>query len=209
MADLIVSSLLAGPLNLLITRCSCHLLKVQTSHWGECSCMWVYLIQTFSTSHTYKALFTHFKLLKHSSKTHFPKELSWLGNTCLLLLTAKYFVLHCLMLQLPANLLNPFQWVWQTHGPHPARARACMLKLLQSCATLCDPMDCNPLGSSVHGILQARILEWVAMPSSGSSWPRDWTHISYIYLQASGLTEFIPLLCTSAIWGQILFPCSP
>ena len=39
-------------------------------------------------------------------------------------------------------------------------------------------MDCSPPGSSVHGILQARILEWVAMPSSrGSSWPRDWTCI--------------------------------
>ena len=46
---------------------------------------------------------------------------------------------------------------------------------------LFDPMDCSPPGSSVHGILQARILEWVAMPSSrGSSWPRDRTCISYI-----------------------------
>ena len=44
-------------------------------------------------------------------------------------------------------------------------------KLLQSCLILCDPMDCSPPGSSVHGILQARILEWVAMPSSrGSSY---------------------------------------
>ena len=41
---------------------------------------------------------------------------------------------------------------------------------------LCDPMDCSPPGSSVHGILQARILEWAAMLSSrGSSWPRDQT----------------------------------
>ena len=39
-------------------------------------------------------------------------------------------------------------------------------KLLQSCPTLCDPTDCSPSGSSVHGILQARILESVAMPSS-------------------------------------------
>ena len=39
-------------------------------------------------------------------------------------------------------------------------------KSLQSCSTLCDPMDCCPPGSSVHGYLQARILEWVAMPSS-------------------------------------------
>ena len=47
------------------------------------------------------------------------------------------------------------------------------------CPTLCDPMECSLPGSSVHGILQARILEWVAMPSSrGSSWPRDWTCIS-------------------------------
>ena len=40
-------------------------------------------------------------------------------------------------------------------------------KSLQSCLTLCDPMDCSPPGSSVHGILQARILEWVAIPSPG------------------------------------------
>ena len=36
----------------------------------------------------------------------------------------------------------------------------------QSCPALCDPMACNPPGSSVHGILQARILKWIAMPSS-------------------------------------------
>ena len=41
------------------------------------------------------------------------------------------------------------------------------LKSLQSCLTLCDPMDCSPPGSSVHGILQARILEKVACPSPG------------------------------------------
>ena len=45
---------------------------------------------------------------------------------------------------------------------------------LQSCPALCNPMDCSPPGSSVHRILQARILEWVAMPSSkGSSQSRD------------------------------------
>ena len=54
-------------------------------------------------------------------------------------------------------------------------------ELLQSCPTLCDPMDYSPQGSSVHGILQTRILEWFAMPlSRGSSWPRDWTHVSCI-----------------------------
>ena len=43
------------------------------------------------------------------------------------------------------------------------------VKLLQSCLTLCEPMDCSLPGSSVHGILQARTLEWVAMPSSRGS----------------------------------------
>ena len=42
-------------------------------------------------------------------------------------------------------------------------------KLLQSCPTLCDPMDCSPPGSSAHGVIQARILKWVAMPSSRGS----------------------------------------
>ena len=47
-------------------------------------------------------------------------------------------------------------------------------KSFHSCLTLCDPMDCSLPGSSVHEILQARILEWVAMPSSrGSSLPKD------------------------------------
>ena len=48
----------------------------------------------------------------------------------------------------------------------------------QSYLTLCDPVDCSPSGSSVHGILQARILQWVAIPfSRGSSRPRDRTWI--------------------------------
>ena len=60
-------------------------------------------------------------------------------------------------------------------------------KLLQSCSTLCNPMDSSPPVSSVHGILQARILEWVAKPSSrGSSQPRDQTHISYVSCIAGG-----------------------
>ena len=49
----------------------------------------------------------------------------------------------------------------------------------QSSPSLCDPLDCSPPDSSVHGILQARILEWVAMSSSrGSSQPKDRTRVS-------------------------------
>ena len=53
-----------------------------------------------------------------------------------------------------------------------------LVLVAQSCLTLCDPMDCSPPGSSVHGILQARIL---AIPfSRGSFWLRDWTWVSCI-----------------------------
>ena len=56
-----------------------------------------------------------------------------------------------------------------------------MCSLTQSCLTLCDPMDCNLPDSSVYGILQARILEWITIPfSRGSSQPRDPTCVSCI-----------------------------
>ena len=52
------------------------------------------------------------------------------------------------------------------------------VKVTQLCLTLCDPMDCSPPGSSVHGILQLKILECVAISfSRASSWPRDWTRV--------------------------------
>ena len=52
----------------------------------------------------------------------------------------------------------------------------------QSCLSLCDPMDCGPPGSSVHGISQARILEWAAVSfSRGSSQPRDRIHRRILY----------------------------
>ena len=54
-------------------------------------------------------------------------------------------------------------------------------EVTQSCQTLCDPVDCSLPGSSLHGILQARVLEWVAISfSRGSSWPRDRTPVSHI-----------------------------
>ena len=71
----------------------------------------------------------------------------------------------------------------------------CVL-VAQSCPTLCDPMDCSPPGSTVHGILQARILEWVAIPfSRGSSWPRNQSWVSFI---AGG---FLTVWATREAWG--------
>ena len=62
---------------------------------------------------------------------------------------------------------------------------ACMhAKSFQSCSTLCDPMDCSSPGSCVHGILQARIPEWVVISfSRGSSQPRDRTWVSCVERQ--------------------------
>jgi len=79
-------------------------------------------------------------------------------------------------------------------------------KSLQACLTLCEPMNCmRPPGSSVYGILQT-ILEWVAMASSrGSSWPRDWTCVSYascigrwVYCQGM-FNRRIPMCCFSQV----------
>ena len=54
-------------------------------------------------------------------------------------------------------------------------------EVAQSCPTLCDPMDCSLIGSFVHGIFQARMLEWVAFSFSRRSFrPRDWTRVSLI-----------------------------
>ena len=65
-----------------------------------------------------------------------------------------------------------------------------------SCPTFCNPVDCSPLGSSVHGSLQAGILEWVAIPfSRGSSWPRDWTQVSWI------VGRFFTVWATRKPWG--------
>ena len=73
-------------------------------------------------------------------------------------------------------MLDAFSW-WGSNE----LAAAAATKSLQSCLTLCDPIDGSSLGSSVPGILQARTLEWVAISSSrGSSQPREWIHVSLI-----------------------------
>ena len=64
-----------------------------------------------------------------------------------------------------------------THITHTRVLHVC--SVVKSCLTLCDPVDYSSPGSSAHGISQARILEWVAISfSRGSSWSREWTHIS-------------------------------
>ena len=77
-----------------------------------------------------------------------------------------------------------------------------MYSVSQSCLNFYNPMECNLPSSSVHGILHARILEWVAISfSRGSFWPRNWTRVSCIgrwilYRWASG---------EAALWAAVLW----
>ena len=86
------------------------------------------------------------------------------------------------------------------------------VKLLQSCPTLGDAMDCSPPASSAHGILQARILKWVAVPSSkGSSWPRNPWLLHLLHWQAGSLPLEAQGLCVcihthTHIYIYIYFP---
>ena len=72
------------------------------------------------------------------------------------------------------------QWLKIQHSTHTYIFK-CLWVCAQSCLTLCDSLDCRLLGSSVHGIFQARIPEWVAIAfSRGTSRPRDRTRVSRI-----------------------------
>ena len=75
-------------------------------------------------------------------------------------------------------------------------------KLLHSCLSLFNPMHCSPPGSFVHGILQARILEWVVvLASRGSSQPRDRTQVSYASPALAG-----GFFTTGATWEVLNTP---
>ena len=91
-------------------------------------------------------------------------------------------------------------WWAAVYGVAQSRTWLKQLSSSSSSKTLCDPMDWSLPGSSVHGILQARILEWVALPfSRGSFLPRDWTWISCI----AGM--FITVWATREVYFQ---PCT-
>ena len=91
---------------------------------------------------------------------------------------------ECLFVFWLRDLSSPTREGTQAHGSESAESiteSEAKVVVAQSCLTLCDPMDCSPPGSSVHGILQARILEWVAISFwRRSSRPRDWTQVSWI-----------------------------
>ena len=85
--------------------------------------------------------------------------------------TATLLILDCLCCFTVAEGISAIFWAVSISRSEVA----------QSCTTLCDPIDCSLPGSSIPGIFQARILEWVAISfSRGSSWPRDRTQVSHI-----------------------------
>ena len=77
-----------------------------------------------------------------------------------------------------------------------------------SCVQLCDPMDCNLPGSSVDGIYQARILEWIPISfSQGSSQPRDWTRVSYVSCIAGRFLSLQSSTCWAIRKALYMFVC--
>ena len=96
--------------------------------------------------------------------------------------------------------LNLFFSQFLTYISSTLHGLRCMhAKSLQSCPTLCDSMNCSPPGSSVHGILQARILEWVAIPSSrGSSQGSNLHVLCLLHWQVDSLLA--PPRISHGIW---------
>ena len=98
----------------------------------------------------------------------------------------------CVYIYILPFLHRPFTYILYPHIYHYIYStiliytkymyiNSCCCLVAKPCPTLCDPMDCSLPGSSVHGISQARILEWVAIPFfRASSWSRDQTPISWI-----------------------------
>ena len=86
----------------------------------------------------------------------------------------------CLALWMNLFMKSTYHINW-TQSCSDALPQLVLVLVAQSCPVLCNPFDYIPLGFSVHGMLQARILEWVSLPfSRGSSQARDWTWVSHI-----------------------------
>ena len=121
---------------------------------------------------------------KESSLIHCPQPRSkssspWSTHTC---------PVACLRTSLDAHILSALPILRVC-----VCVCVCTRLVAHSCLTLWDPMDYSPPGSSVCGILQARTLEWVAMPSSrGSSQPRNQTRVSCLWNWQAGSLSLVP-----------------
>ena len=159
-----------------------------------------FLMENFSCTHC-QTTRTKFSFTIYLANDHFP-PLSWKGRVWYWLFWERvvetgwqslYFSFEKISL-LP-QMLYSF-WLCM-----------CAAKSLQSCPTLYNAMDCSPPGSSVHGILQARILERVAIPFSRvSSWPRGLNlgiepmSLCLLHWQVGSLWLLLLLSCFSRVW---------
>ena len=146
-----------------------------TSVWDECSCaiVWVFFGIAFLCDNKHRTFsllsLCVLGLVGRGSRGHWIVEVVII----FIVLTILYYdnLTHCLLNKIVRcmNMLSFFHYS-DTY-----------VTCAQLYLTLCHLMDCSLPGSSVHKILQARILEWVAISfSRGSSWPRDWTCISWV-----------------------------
>ena len=145
-----------------LSRCD-----VQASHSSDFSCCWAWALgtQVFSGSRAQAQYLWHMGLV---APRHVGSQIRGrIHVSCI----GRWILYHWVTREAPENLQS-VRW-----------ERLVMYKVLdtQSCLTPCDPLDCIPPDSSFHVILQARILEWVAIPfCRRSSWLRDRTWVSCI-----------------------------
>ena len=115
----------------------------------------------------------------------FFKGIECSGHDTMRLITRSQKKQYTIYLVFPLSLVHASLDLWAVMC-----VCACVCVCGQLCLTLCDPMDCSPQGSSVHGISQARILEWVAISfSRGSSWP---SLLHLLHWQTDSLPLFHP-----------------
>ena len=120
----------------------------------------------------------------------YPLQLSRVCSLCLCI--ALFCLVLCFVAAWPPWTLSCISSTQWDQGPisYPICTGA---KSLQACLTFCSPTQCSPPGTSVLGIFQARILEWVAMSSfRGSSWPRNQTCISFLLHWQAGFFTTVP-----------------
>ena len=103
-------------------------------------------------------------------------------------------------------------WVWNKITKQNVRGCGMHAKLLHLCLTLCNPLDCSLPSSSVHGILQARILEWVVTSSSGgSSQPSMAREIPYCWAIGGTLFDYVIFYCLlplkKSTWKHRFYYC--
>ena len=152
------------------------ILKEQANQDLLCSCLqWSW---TFPVSNLTSKANTHIfvRSLPQAAKTLTALTTGW---KCLLLLLLSHFS-HVRLCATPQTAVHQAPRPWDSPGKSTRVGCHFLLQCVKSknevaqlCLTLSDPMDCSPPGSSVHGIFQARVLEWVAIAFSGVEMPRS------------------------------------